>query len=185
MARPASWATWILRACGWTVSATVPDYKKYVICVAPHTSNWDFIMGELAYLSLGRRAGFLMKKDWFFFPLGCFFKAIGGIPVERSRHTDMVEQVALRFDEADSLAIAITPEATRKPNKEWKRGFYYIARRAGVPIVLAYIDYGKKRIGIDREFTPTDDVEADMNEIKRYYMQFEGKNKDNFITGLE
>ena len=90
MARPASWAAWILRACGWTVSATVPDYKKYVICVAPHTSNWDFIMGELAYLSLGRRAGFLMKKDWFFFPLGCFFKAIGplsvaGIPIWWSR----------------------------------------------------------------------------------------------------
>ena len=97
----------------------------------------------------------------------------------------MVEQVAQRFDAADSLAIAITPEATRKPNKEWKRGFYYIARRAGVPIVLAYIDYGKKRIGLDREFTPTGDIEADMNEIKRYYMQFEGKNKNNFITGLE
>lgn len=142
-------------------------------------------MGELAYMALGRKAGFLMKKDWFFFPLGCIFKAIGGIPVERSRHTDMVEQVARRFDNAIHLAIAITPEATRKANKNWKRGFYHIARRAGVPIVLAYIDYRRKVIGLERVFSPTGDVDADMVAIKRYYMQFTGKNKDNFLTGLE
>ena len=176
----------ILKWFGWkTASCEGFELPKCVICVAPHTSNWDFVVGKLFYTSIGMTAGFLMKKDWFFFPLGCIFRAIGGIPVERSKRTDMVEQVAQRFDAADSLAIAITPEATRKPNKEWKRGFYYIARRAGVPIVLAYIDYGKKRIGLDREFTPTGDIEADMNEIKRYYMQFEGKNKNNFITGLE
>ncbi len=175
----------LLKWCGWTVVVSVPDYDKCVICVAPHTSNWDFIMGKLAYLSIGRQAGFLMKKDWFFFPLGSIFKAMGGVPVERRQHTDMVGQIVARYDSFSRLALAITPEGTRKPNAEWKRGFYYIAMQAQVPLVLAYIDYGKKRIGLERTFVPTGDVEADMVEIKRYYMQFTGKNKSNFMTGLE
>lgn len=175
----------LLRWSGWTVVMAVPDYDKCVICVAPHTSNWDFVMGKLAYLSVGRQAGFLMKKDWFFFPLGIFFKAMGGVPVERRHHSDMVGQIVSRYDSCDRLALAITPEGTRKPNADWKRGFYHIAMRAQVPIILAYIDYGKRRIGLERTYVPTGDVEADMIEIKRYYMQFEGRNKSNFKTGLE
>lgn len=76
---------WILRIAGWKVIITEPDYPKCIICVAPHTSNWDFILGELAITSVGRRAGFLMKESWFFFPLGYFFRAIGGIPVPRKK----------------------------------------------------------------------------------------------------
>ena len=79
----------LLKWGGWTVNVELPDFDKSIICVAPHTSNWDFIICELAYLSLGRRSGFLMKKDWFFFPLGNFFRAIGGVPVDRSRRTDL------------------------------------------------------------------------------------------------
>ncbi len=175
----------ILDWCGWQLSVTVPDYEKCVICVAPHTSNWDFIVGKLAYLSIGRQAGFLMKKDWFFFPLGSLFRAMGGVPVERSRRTDMVGQIVARYNKSARMALAITPEGTRKPNKEWKRGFYYIAQQANIPIVLAYIDYGRKRIGLERTFIPTGDVEADMVEIKKYYMPFAGKNPDWFVTGLE
>lgn len=73
----------ILRIAGWRLNVTVPDYPKSIICVAPHTSNWDFILGKLAYAAVGRKAGFLMKESWFFFPLGCIFKAMGGIPVPR------------------------------------------------------------------------------------------------------
>ena len=73
----------LLRLSGWKVDVTVPDYPKCIICVAPHTSNWDFVLCELAYSSIGRKAGFLMKESWFFFPLGYIFKALGGIPVSR------------------------------------------------------------------------------------------------------
>ncbi len=175
----------LLKLGGWTVNVGLPDFDKCVICVAPHTSNWDFIICELAYMSLQRKAGFLMKKDWFFFPLGSFFRAIGGIPVDRSRRTDLVEQIVEQFNKQEKITIAITPEATRKANPNWKTGFYRIAMGAGVPIVLAYIDYDKREVGIERTFTPTGDVEADMEAIKRYYMQFNGKYKDKFVTGLE
>lgn len=175
----------LLKWGGWTVNVGLPDFDKCVICVAPHTSNWDFIICELAYTSLGRKAGFLMKKDWFFFPLGYFFKAIGGVPVDRSRRTDLVEQIVEQFNACDKMTIAITPEATRKANPNWKTGFYRIAMGAGVPIVLAYLDFEKREVGIERTFTPTGDVEADMEEIKRYYMKFAAKYKDKFVTGLE
>lgn len=185
MALGAFLAKKMLEWSGWTVKVEQPDFDKCVICVAPHTSNWDFIICELAYLSLGRKAGFLMKKDWFFFPLGNFFRAIGGVPVDRSRRTDLVEQIVEQFKANDKISIAITPEATRKANPNWKTGFYRIATGAGVPIVLAYIDYDKREVGIERTFNPTGDVEADMEAIKRYYMQFAAKYKDKFVTGLE
>ena len=175
----------LLKWGGWTVNVELPDFDKSIICVAPHTSNWDFIICELAYLSLGRRSGFLMKKDWFFFPLGNFFRAIGGVPVDRSRRTDLVEQIAEQFAQHDKMTIAITPEGTRSANPNWKTGFYRIAQRAGVPLVLAYLDYDKREIGIERTFEPTGDVDADMEAIKRYYMRFNAKYKDKFVTGLE
>lgn len=175
----------LLKWSGWTVNVQLPDFDKCVICVAPHTSNWDFIICELAYLSIERRAGFLMKKDWFIFPLGCFFRAIGGVPVDRSRRTDLVEQIAEKFNHNKKLSIAITPEGTRKGNTDWKTGFYRIAQRAGVPLVLAYLDYDKKEIGIERTFEPTGNIDADMEAIKRYYMRFNAKYKDKFVTGLE
>lgn len=175
----------LLKLSGWTVNVQLPDFDKCVICVAPHTSNWDFVICELAYISLHRKAGFLMKKDWFFFPLGNLFRSLGGIPVDRSRRTDLVEQIVEQFNKSPRISIAITPEATRKANPDWKTGFYRIAMGTGVPILLAYLDYDKREVGIERAFTPTGDVEADMIEIKRYYQQFAAKYKDKFVTGLE
>lgn len=178
-----SFSRFMLRLFGWTVDVSLPDYPKCVICVAPHTSNWDFILGKLAYLSIGRKAGFLMKKDWFFFPLGALFRSMGGVPVERSRKTDLVEQLVRMYRSNDRFAVAITPEATRKRNPDWKRGFYYIALEAQVPIVLAYIDYKYKRIGLNRMIEPTGDIEADMKDIKAYYRDFNGRYPENFSVG--
>ena len=126
----------ILRMAGWTVDITVPDYPKCIICVAPHTSNWDFILGKLAYASVGRKAGFLMKESWFFFPLGLIFKAMGGIPVPRRKGSSLVETIVAKFNASQRLALAITPEGTRSRTTEWHHGFLHIAREAGVPIVL-------------------------------------------------
>ncbi len=174
----------LLKMLGWQVVVTQPDYPKCVICVAPHTSNWDFFIGKLAYLSIGRFAGFMMKKEWFFPPLGALLRSMGGVAVSRDRHTDMVSQLVSIFDSRERFSIAITPEATRKPNADWKKGFYYIAQGAHVPIVLAYIDYKEKRVGIERTFIPTGDIEADMREIKLYYKDFHARKPENFVTGL-
>ena len=94
-------SSFVLKALGWRVVVTLPDYPKCVICVAPHTSNWDFIIGKLAYLSVGRFAGFMMKKEWFFPPLGALFRSMGGVPVSRDRRTDMVSQLVAIFTLCD------------------------------------------------------------------------------------
>lgn len=169
---------------GWKKNMTIPYYDKCVICTAPHTSNWDLFIGKLFYGAEGRKASFMMKKEWFFFPLGILFKAIGGIPVERSRKTSLVDQMTERFNNSKEFNLAITPEGTRKPNPEWKKGFYYIALQANVPILLIGMDYGTKSIVATKEIRPTGDIEREMKEIKQYFEQFKGKKPENFTTGL-
>ncbi len=172
---------------GWKFVVNIPDLKKCVICVAPHTSNWDFIMGELAIHSVGMRAGFLMKDAWFFFPLKYLLKALGGIPVSRQRRTNVTGGVVDSFKKHDNLAIAVTPEGTRSRNPNWHKGVLYIARDAGVPIVLGYFNYEKKIVCLDRIFEASDDIDADMIAIKHYYDTVDalGKYPEKFTTGLE
>lgn len=172
----------ILKLSGWKLKVSVPDYPKSIICVAPHTSNWDFILGKLAYSAIGRKAGFLMKEAWFFFPLGLVFKAMGGIPVPRQKGSDLVETIVNKFNESEKMSLAITPEGTRKRTTEWRKGFIYIALQAHIPIVMAYIDFGNKEIGITEAFSPTGDVEADLRYIKNFYKQYKGKHPGNFAT---
>lgn len=176
-------AAHILRCLGWTVTVTVPDYPKSIICVAPHTSNWDFIIGKLAYASVGRKAGFLMKESWFFWPLGPIFRAIGGVPVARkNKSVSLVEQLVERFRTSDRLTIAITPEGTRSRTAAWHSGFLRIARGADVPILLGAIDYPSRRVVIDTQFVPTPDIEADLRAVKRYYAPFRGLHPEKFTT---
>lgn len=175
----------ILRAFGWSVDITVPDFPKCIICVAPHTSNWDFILGKLAYAAVGRHAGFLMKDTWFFFPLGLLFKAIGGIPVPRRRKREgrsLTAEVVGQFRKAERMAVAITPEGTRSRTSQWHTGFLTIAREAQVPIVLGVIDFATKSIFIRDEFVPTGDTEADMRSIKHFYSPYVGKHPDKFTA---
>ena len=175
-------AALILKLAGWKLEITVTDYPKCIICVAPHTSNWDFILGKLAYAAAGRKAGFLMKEAWFFWPLGPIFRAIGGIPVPKVRGGSLVETIVKRFDATDRMQLAITPEGTRSRVTKWRTGFLNIAREANVPIVLGAIDFKKKEITIVRTFTPSGDNERDMAEIKKYYRQFTGKYPDKFCA---
>lgn len=172
----------ILKLFGWKTDITVPDYPKVIICVAPHTSNWDFILGKLAYASVGRKAGFMMKSSWFFFPLGLIFKAIGGIPVSRKGSMSLVYTMIDRFNSSERLAVAITPEGTRSRTSRWHTGFLRIAYGAHVPIVLGAIDYRAKIISITRTFEPTGNTEADMTSIKSYYRGFTGRYPEKFTT---
>lgn len=173
----------ILKWFGWKIDVTAPDYDKCIICVAPHTSNWDFILGKLAYASIGRKAGFLMKEDWFFFPLGCFFRAIGGVPVPRKKKRgSLVEELVKKFQDATKLTIAITPEGTRSRTAKWHSGFLQIAFMAHVPIVLGVIDYATKTIIVRDTFHPTGNIEADLRAIKDYYKPYSGKYPEKFTT---
>lgn len=178
-------AKFCLKIAGWSWNLSVPDYPKSVICVAPHTSNWDFIIGKLFYMAVGRNANFLIKKDWFFFPLNYFFKSIGGIPVDRSKNNSLVDQLVEVAQTEPRFNVAITPEGTRKKNKNWKKGFYYIALKAHVPIVLAVLDYQQKKIIMEETFIPTGDESADLLAIKQYFQKYAGpKYPELFTTGL-
>lgn len=119
-----------------------------------------------------------------FFPLGLIFRAIGGIPVDRSRNTSLVDQMANRFTESKQFHLAITPEGTRKSNPNWKKGFYFIALKAQVPIMLIGIDYPTKTITSTKAIMPTGDFEKDMHEIKLYFKDFRGKIPENFSVGI-
>lgn len=168
---------------GWKTEVTIPDPDKYIICAAPHTSNWDLFIGKLFYGAIGRETGFMMKKEWFFWPLGPFFKWMGGIPVDRGRRTSLVDQVIKIAKESKIFHLAITPEGTRKANPNWKKGFYHIAVGANIPIMLIGIDYTKKCISATKVFYPTGDIDKDMREIKLYYKDFKGKIPQNFSIG--
>ena len=159
----------LLHWAGWRFDVNVDLPAKCIICVAPHTSNWDFILGELASRSVGIKAKFLMKKAWFVFPIGYLMRALGGIPIDRSHHTNVTTQVAEQFDTSDQLVVAVTPEGTRSGNDHWHTGFLRIAHQASVPVLLAYIDYPKRLVCIDRVFNPSDDIDADLNAVKEYY----------------
>lgn len=175
----------ILKWAGWKVSITAPRRQKCVICVAPHTSNWDFILGIFAYKSLGREANFLMKDFWFFFPLKYLLRALGGIPVKRRKGGGALTQsVVEMFKKSDYVNLAVTPEGTRSRTERWRTGFLYIAYGAQVPIQLGVIDYPGKEIIIRDEFMPSGDAERDMQYVKRYYSQYEntGRYPEKFTT---
>lgn len=175
----------LLRMFGWSVRVDVPDYPKSVICVAPHTSNWDFILCELAITSVGRRAGFLMKKAWFFWPLGVFFRSIGGVAVDRTRSRSLTSQLIDKFRTSERLTVAITPEGTRSRTSRWHTGFLRVALEADVPLCLAALDFKTKTVSMTRTFTPSGNVDADMKQIKEFYSSFTGKYPEKFSTDSE
>lgn len=164
---------YILRIAGWKVDITAPRRNKCVICVAPHTSNWDFILGLFAYKSLGREANFLMKEFWFFFPLKYLLRALGGIPVPAKRSGgSLTESVIEMFKKTDYVNLAVTPEGTRSLTEKWHTGFLYIAYGAGVPVQLGIIDYKRKDIIIKEEYQPTGNIEEDLKAIRAFYSDY-------------
>ena len=128
----------------------------------------------------GKRRKFPDEKDWFFFPLGFIFRWMGGIPVDRNKKTALTEQLAVLFKEREQLCLAVTPEGTRKANPQWKKGFYYIALNAGVPIMLFGLDYSRKVIECTKTMIPSGDYDNDIVEIKQYFKDYKGKYPENF-----
>lgn len=167
---------------GWKEKVDQPRPEKCVICVAPHTSNWDFVIAKSYYTAKGLTSNFLMKKEWFFWPLGPLFRYLGGIPVERGHHASLTDQLAEKARNASLFSLAVTPEGTRSLVHKWKRGFYFIALKAHLPILLYGIDYAKKEIVCTRTVHPTGDVEADMRQIMKYYKNFTARHPQKFAV---
>lgn len=174
---------WLLyKICGWTKEVSVSHPKKYIICLAPHTSNWDFVLGQLYSHADGVKINFLMKKEWFFFPLGALFRRLGGIPVNRQKKGSMTDALAETARQSEVFRLCVTPEGTRKSNPEWKKGFYYIALKAGLPILLYGVDYERKLIQCTKVVVPTGDIDREMAEIKEYFKNFKGKHPEQFAV---
>ena len=165
---------------GWKISGEFPpDLKKYIVAVAPHTSNWDFPIGVMVRSIMRmQNTKFLGKSTLFKPPFGWFFRALGGYPVDRSKHTDMVQQVADIFAKHEFFAIAIAPEGTRQKVDKLKSGFYYIAKRAAIPIIPCGFDFSKKTVVIAKPFYPSANAENDMKFLMDFYRSITGKNPE-------
>ncbi len=169
----------LLRLIGWKVDATLPQEKKLVMIGAPHTSNWALPIGLLCFWSAPLRLSWVAKKQLFVGPFNYFFRALGGIPVDRSMRSGFIKQIAQQFEEHDEIIIGLTPEGTRSKTTYWKTGFYYIALEAKVPICLAYIDYPSRTIGFGKIIRPTGDINKDFEQINAFYQDKKGKYPEN------
>ncbi|MFZ4713307.1 MAG: 1-acyl-sn-glycerol-3-phosphate acyltransferase [Bacteriovoracaceae bacterium] len=166
---------------GWKFKpALLKDLKSYVLVGAPHTSNWDFLPAVGLMYLIGDPK-FIIKKSWLKFPMSLILKPMGAFGVERNQshgahQTDVLADI---FKSNDHFIMMISPEGTRSPNDQWKTGFYTVAQKAGVPIVLSYADYSTKTVGIAKIIYPKD-YESDMKEIMSAYREFQGKVPQNF-----
>ena len=173
-------ALWLYGLAGWKVEGTAPEQDKMVIIAAPHTSNWDlpFMLG-VAY-KFRIRINWMGKDSLFKPPFGWLMKALGGIPIDRSKANNVVTQMVDIYDKADQLAVAIPPEGTRSKVRVWKTGFYNIAHGAGVPIAFGFLDYDRKVGGIGGVFTTTGDYDKDIEEIKAFYAEIIAKHEAKY-----
>ena len=168
-----------MKLIGWHVDVTLPEEKKYILIGAPHTSNWDFPIAMLCFWSIPIHLTWVAKKQLFIGPFNYIFRAMGGVPVDRSVHTGFIEQVAHQFNSRDEMIFGITPEGTRSKTEFWKTGFYYIALEAKVPICLSYVDFPSRTFGFGKIINPTGDIDKDFEMIKSFYKDKTGKRPEN------
>ena len=177
-------AKWLARAflriTGWRLEGVKPDAPRFVLVAAPHTSNWDLPYMLALSVLCDIKVHWLGKHSLFRPPLGWLLRPLGGIPVVRHQAENLVEQLARRFKESESLALVIPAEGTRGRAPHWKSGFYHVARAAGVPVLLGFLDYSRKRGGFGPALDLTGDVAADMDEIRSFYADKIGKYPDRF-----
>jgi len=160
---------------GWRLIGEFPKVAKGVIIVVPHTSWVDFFLGLLVRRVLNEEINFIAKKSLFKFPFGWYFRWMGGAPIDRSKNNDTVSAIAGIFNEKEIFRLALSPEGTRRKVKEWKTGFYYIAKAANVPIIMVTFDYRNKQIEISKPHCTTKDKEKDFKLYKSFFKGVIGK----------
>lgn len=154
------------RALGWKLVGGLPDLPKYVVCAAPHTTNWDYVSLLLVSMMFGVKLNWMGKHTLFRPPLGWLMRATGGVPVDRRSHGDFVSRMAAEFERHERLILVVPAEGTRKRAEYWKSGFYFIAKQAKVPLVVCALDYGTKELRFSEPFLPGDSVKTDMDRIR-------------------
>jgi 1-acyl-sn-glycerol-3-phosphate acyltransferase len=165
----------VLRLLGWRIEGNLPDVSKAVVIVAPHTTNWDFIVGIAAKFALGLQASWLGKHTLFRAPFGGLMRWLGGLPVDRSRPHDVVAQSVEQFAARDRLVLGISPEGTRKPVPRWRTGFYHIAAGAQVPIVPVAFDWSRRTLDIGPTVLPGGDMDADLAALDAFFAPARGR----------
>jgi 1-acyl-sn-glycerol-3-phosphate acyltransferase len=166
----------VLRALGWTVEGEMPNVPKFVVAVAPHTSNWDFVVGIGTMFALDLKIGYLGKHTLFRWPFGALMRWTGGIPVDRSSRHGVVGDSIAAFVTMDRRILAIAPEGTRSRVGHFKSGFLQIARGAGVPVVLATLDWAAKVVRFGPTFEPCEDIETDRRRTEAFFASVRGRN---------
>ncbi len=174
----------LLKKMGWTIIGGAVPEKKCIIIGVPHTSAWDFIISWLFYTSVGGTANILIKKEFFFWPVGALLKKMGALPVDRSKGSNVLRQTFQLFKNSEKIHLAIAPEGTRDKTTKWKAGFHIIAKETGAPVYLGYFDWGKKEVSAGEKFELTDDVNADIKRMKDHYRAkgVKGKYPEKFTT---
>lgn len=177
---------------GWKMDNQMPPgLKKCVMIASPHTSNWDIFYARTAFILMRLPVQFTVKIEWLRFPFKWFMKKAGAIGIDRSpkkgntERKSMVEAMSDLFDEHEELVIMITPEGTRSLATKWKTGFYYVAKNAGVPIALGYLDYKNKVAGVGKVIYPSDDFKKDMQEIMQFYKNIPARYPEKFSVDTE
>ncbi len=178
-------ARFILRICGWKIVGNPPVDDKCVMIMAPHTSSSDFVWGRLFFYAFGIPAKFLIKQEFFAFPIGGLMRALGGIPINREQSRNAVKYAIELFDRYDKIALTITPEGTRNYTDTWKKGFYFIAQHANVPIYIGFLDYKEKKGGIKAKFEITGDYEEDLKKLQSYFRGLHAKYPERFNLSEE
>jgi 1-acyl-sn-glycerol-3-phosphate acyltransferase len=170
----------LMKISGWRVAGTMPEVPKFVMIVAPHTSNWDFFHGFTAYLTLQLDTTWLAKHTVFFWPMGILARRFGGMPIDRSRGANVVRTFIDEFARRERMSITITPEGTRGRVPEWKLGFLRIASEANVPVVPVALDYSRKLVVIMPAVTTSGDSAVDLPKIKALYSPVMARYPENF-----
>ena len=166
---------------GWKLVGDFPkDIKKYVVIAAPHTSWQDFPIGILARNTSGIKINFIGKDSLFKGPFGFIFRSLGGTPVDRSKSNNLVDAIVDVFNSKEEFRLALSPEGTRKKVDKWKTGFYYIAKGANVPIVMATLDFENKQVKFSEPYYTTENKEKDFEYFKSFYKGVQGKKPDQF-----
>lgn len=160
---------------GWNLQGTFPDRDKYVVIVVPHTHWMDFFIGLLVRAISKKQINYVGKKSLFKPPFGWFFRMTGGAPVDRKKNSNVVDNVVQIFKERETFRLCLAPEGTRKKVTELKTGFYYIAKKAEVPIVMVAFDFSKKQVTVAEPFFTTDNLQADFNKITSHFKGVKGK----------
>lgn len=174
---------WLFKLFGWDYEGEISSkLKKYVIVVAPHTSNIDFFIGYGFKHLVGFHPNFLAKESLFSIPvIGWFLKSIGGHPVDRSKNSNLVGQVVDLFDKTEEFIMTIAPEGTRSYSPEWKTGFYRIAHKANVPIIKIGFDYSTKTVFVAEPQYVTGNMDEEMKEMKAHFRQFTGRHPEKGV----